>query len=154
MNEPLADDAAPKDDSPTDELPVLTEVDVVAGLENARSPKESRDAQIALLADKDATIASLRERLDATRRAVVRRDRTEAALRAELALLTERQRALSGELAQAGERIAALEREADEQTRELESAQKRVAELESELAAIHARPLDISELETARARHD
>jgi chromosome segregation ATPase len=191
-------DAPLADDCPTDELPVLTELDVVedpsgtieigafvddtarharardgvvddtarhaaalaAGAsddsgrlpvargalprgpagDEASEPSEhaARAARDAQIADKDATIASLEERLTATRNAVTRRDRAEAALRAELDRQTHR--------------IAALELEIDDARRQVEklrgAAEERVRDADTRAGDAEARAGDAE----ARAR--
>ncbi len=83
--------------------------------------------QARLLAERAATIASLEERLAATREAVRRREEAEQALRAALAEQERQQEVLSAALEQAQARVAELEHGAAERARELESAQAEIA---------------------------
>lgn len=122
-----------KDDGLTDELPVLTEVDefdefgTTSKLDHAAvtggegdgivAPEASLDAR---LADRDATIASLEERLAATRDAVRRRDATERTLRRHLteadrvrAMLEARVKTLEGTVTERDARLADMQTRLD-----------------------------------------
>ncbi|HEU4616608.1 MAG TPA: FHA domain-containing protein [Gammaproteobacteria bacterium] len=144
------------DDSPTDELPVLTELDVVddpgatlrvgalvedTGLHGtvriavgaAAADDTSRLAlelheQRRMLADKEATIASLEERLAAALDAIARRDRNEAAARAELERRKRLIESLEADGALAQGRTEELERTSAELRAKLEAADREIAE--------------------------
>lgn len=175
------------DESPTDELPILTEVDVVdldasvilpPPRESAVGepddvppgprfplPSELPDVeplpdgddelafarrQIVLLEatldDKDAEIASLAERLRATREAVERRDETERRLRIELGEAAAREQQLEARLADAETLAARYAESLAELTSRLRTLEQTLAErdavfadLEAELIAREAR---------------
>lgn len=200
------------DESPTNELPVLTELDVVdldagpielrpdvlfadddwlpAGdaQEDLRSgtgrfarpedlpdiePFPESDEELAFLQrriqlleatldDKDAEIASLAERLKATRDAVERRDATEARLRSELADAAAQRRQLEARLAEAetlaeeyASRVAELTSRVRTLEQEVAQRDKVFAELEAELIAREARVVEreraLAEAEAASA---
>ena len=191
----------PLDESPTDELPVLTELDVVeldvgsvlaspddtlflagdaddepaAATGRFPRPDELPDVeplpeadeetafvrrQVLLLEagadDKEAEIASLAERLRATREAVARRDETERALRMELADAETQRQQLEARLAEADALAARYADRVAELTSRLRTLEQSIgqrdrvfAELEAELIAREAR---VVERERALAR--
>ncbi|HEX6994109.1 MAG TPA: FHA domain-containing protein [Gammaproteobacteria bacterium] len=196
----------PLDESPTDELPVLTELDVVElgadpivlapdddrfpasddddmsfatgrfappddlpEIEPFPEPDEElafvrRQVQLleAILDDKDAEIASLAERLRATRDAVERRDETERRLRAELEDAAAQRRRLEARLAEAealaqqyADRVAELTSQLRTLEQDAARRDKAFAELEAELIAREARVVEreraLEEAEAASA---